>query len=47
VPLDVGQHRRLQLLDRAVDAALELTSGQQGEEALDLVEPGARRRRDV
>src|SRR5215212_8019496 len=39
VPLDVGQHRRLQLLDRTVHAALEPAGGQQGEEALDLVQP--------
>ena len=33
VPLDLGQHRRLQLLNRAVDAALELPRGKEREEA--------------
>src|SRR5215207_7109539 len=33
VPLEVGQHRRLQLLNRAVDAALELPRGEEREEA--------------
>src|SRR5215212_5988178 len=47
VPLDVGQHGRFQLLDRAVNTPPQLASAQQGEEPLDLVEPGARRRREV
>ena len=36
-----------QLLDRRVGASLDLLFGQQGEEALDLVDPGRRRRREV
>src|SRR4051812_38629343 len=47
VPFDVGQYGRIQLLDRAVGAPLQLASAQQGEEPLDLLEPGARRRREV
>src|SRR3954471_24863095 len=35
VPLDIGQHRRLEFLDRAVHLALEPTRREQREETLD------------
>lgn len=36
-----GTDRLLQILDAAVDAALDLALGQQGKEAFDLVKPGS------
>lgn len=38
--VDEGLDSVLQFVDVAVDAAAYLTLGEQGEEALDLIEPG-------
>src|SRR5512144_1903433 len=44
---DEAVDRRLELDDRAEDAALEAAPGELGEETLDGVEPGAGGRREV
>src|SRR3712207_1630760 len=45
--LDVAADRRFEGVDRGEDAAPELAQGEQGEPALDEVEPGGRGRREV
>ena len=44
---DKGSDCLLQLLDAAVNAAPDLSLGQEGEPALDLVEPGGVGRREM
>src|SRR3712207_8773950 len=45
--LDVAADRRFEGVDRGEDAAPDLAQGEQGEPALDEVEPGGRGRREV